>query len=47
MSIRLKKHISLWLFHKIAVPLHRFPYNRWQDAEFPVMLYWDDKQFND
>ena len=33
-------------FAQKVLPLHRFPYNRWQDVEFPAMLCWDDKQFN-
>lgn len=29
---------EVWKFQKRFVILHRFSRNRWQDAEFPVML---------
>jgi hypothetical protein len=33
------------LNQKYFVTLQRFPRNRWQDEEFPVMLRRDDKQY--
>jgi large subunit ribosomal protein L19 len=41
-----KKNGLVLFFAQKVLPLHRFPYNRWQDVEFPAMLCWDDKQFN-
>ena len=43
-KIKLKNKQLFWICYLKMLPLHRFSRNRWQDAEFPVMLRWNDKQ---